>query len=149
MIAVDTNLLVYAHRAESPWHKAALKALESAAREEWGIPWPCVHEFLSIVTHPRVFSPPTPLADAREAVSSWLLAPTLRVLGETQDYWEHLSSLLESSQVVGPRIHDARIAALCLVHGVDELWTADRDFSRFPSVATRNPLLSTPSPRRR
>lgn len=77
---------------ESPWHKAALEALESAAGDECGIPWPCVHEFLAIVTHPRVFAPPTPLADAREAISSWLLAPTLRVLGETTDYWEHLSS---------------------------------------------------------
>jgi predicted nucleic acid-binding protein len=45
--------------------------------------------------------------------------------------------------VVGPRIHDARIAALCIQHGVDEIWTADRDFSRFPGIKTRNPLLPT------
>lgn len=141
MIAVDTNVLVHAHRADSPWHDPGLKALESAARSPWGVPWPCLHEFLSIVTHPRVFSPPTPLADAYETVSSWVAAPTLRLLGETTDYWEHLSALLESSQVVGPRIHDARIAALCLAHGVTELWTADRDFSRFPALKTRNPLM--------
>lgn len=140
MIAVDTNLLVYAHRADSPWHAAALEALELVARTEWAVPWPCLHEFLSIVTHPRVFSPPTPLPDACKAVSGWLAAPTLRLLGETPDYWEHMARLLRSSQVVGPRIHDARIAALCLVHGVTELWTADRDFSRFPALTTRNPL---------
>lgn len=114
------------------------------AGSEWGVPWPCLHEFLAIVTHPRVFSPPTPLPDACEAVSSWLAAPTLRVLGETTDYWEHQVSLLRSSQVAGPRIHDARIAALCLVHGVTELWTADRDFSRFPSL--RTPSLRTRNP---
>lgn len=142
MIAIDTNLLVYAHRADSPWHEASRRALESVAQTEWGVPWPCLHEFLSIVTHPRVFAPPTPLGDACEAVSSWLAAPTLRLLGETSDYWENLASLLRSSQVVGPRIHDARIAALCLVHGVTELWTADRDFSRFPDLKTRNPLIS-------
>ena len=144
MIAVDTNLPVYAHRGDSPWHASAIKALETAAKVPWALPWPCVHEFLSIVTHPRVFSPPTPLPDACKAVSSWLAAPTVRLLGEPPDYWASLASLLESSRVVGPRVHDARIAALCILHGVSELWTADRDFSRFPALVTRNPL--TPSP---
>ena len=60
MIAIDTNLLVHAHRGDSPWHRSALEALESAGRVPWGLPWPCVHEFLAIVTHPRIFSPPTP-----------------------------------------------------------------------------------------
>ena len=63
MIAVDTNILVYAHREESPWHDAATSAL-SGLSGEWAIPWPCVHEFLAIVTHPKIFDPPTPLATA-------------------------------------------------------------------------------------
>jgi uncharacterized protein len=63
------------------------------------------------------------------------------LLGETDGYWVVLQSLLERSKVTGPRVHDARIAALCQLHGVRELWTADRDFSAFPSLATRNPLI--------
>ncbi|MBI4859498.1 MAG: PIN domain-containing protein [Candidatus Riflebacteria bacterium] len=143
MIAVDTNLLVYAHRVDSPWHVQALRSLVSVARLPWGLPWSCVHEFLSIVTHPRIFSPPTPLVDACKAVSGWLAAPTVQVLAETPDYWETLSRLLLESRISGPRVHDARIAALCMVHGIEVLWTADRDFSRFPGVATHNPLVAS------
>lgn len=50
-------------------------------------------------------------------------------------------AVAESSKVIGPMIHDARIAACCLTHGVRELWTIDRDFSRFPQIQTRNPLI--------
>lgn len=61
MIAVDTNILVYAHREDSDFHKEALNALLLLAGGSrlWGIPWPCVHEFVSIVTHPSIYSPPT------------------------------------------------------------------------------------------
>ena len=142
MIAVDTNILVHAHRAESPWHKAAFSSLSDLAGEHWALPWPCVHEFLSIVSHPRIFDPPTPLPDAIEAVDVWLRAPTVKLLSEQSGYWDVLNELLQSSQVTGPRVHDARIAALCLFHAVDEVWTADRDFSRFGSLKVYNPLLS-------
>ncbi len=144
MIAVDTNVLVHAHRAESPWHRAAYNCLGSLSQREWALPWPCLHEFLAIVTHPRIFSPPSPLEAACEAVAGWLEAPTLRLLSETDGYWETLSSLLRSSNVTGPRVHDARIAALCVHHGVSELWSADRDFSRFPLLRVRNPLHPGP-----
>ncbi len=92
------------------------------------------------MTHPRVWSPPTPLQAAIAQVEAWLESPSLVVLMEGGDYWPALRTLLEAGRIVGPRVHDARIAALCLEHGVRELWTADRDFSRFPSLATRNPL---------
>lgn len=141
MIAVDTNLLVHAHRADSIWHEPAYHCLETLGEIEWAIPWPCLHEFLGIVTHPRIFSPPSTLADACKAVEGWLAVPTVRLLSESDDYWDALSRLLRSSRVTGPRVHDARIAALCLSHGVSELWSADRDFSRFPDLAVRNPLV--------
>jgi hypothetical protein len=142
MIAVDTNILVYAHRVDSPWHGAALACLPELARGPWAIPWPCIHEFVAIVTHPRVFAPPTPLDDALEAVTGLLASPTLRLLSELEGYWETLHEILRRSHVGGPRVHDARIAALCVQHGIDELWTADRDFSKFPGVVTRNPLIA-------
>ena len=144
MIAVDTNLLVYAHRRDSAWHEAASGALRGLAegRGAWAIPWPCLHEFLAIVTHPRIFSPPTDLADALAQIDAWLAAPGVSTLAETARYWRSLHEMVDASQTTGPRIHDARVAALCHCHGVRELWTADRDFSRFPAVTVRNPLVS-------
>lgn len=143
MIAVDTNLLVYAHREDSAWHLPAARAVRSLAenRAAWAIPWPCLHEFLAIVTHPRIYRPPTPLAHAIDQVEAWRESPSLAVLAEPEGYWEALKQALTSGRIGGPQVHDARIAALCLAHGVHELWTHDRDFGRFPALATRNPLV--------
>lgn len=143
MIAVDTNILVYAHREDSQWHQPADKCLTKLAesRASWAIPWPCIHEFLAIVTHPRIYNPPTPLMDAKEQVNCWLESPTLVLLSETPGYWEILEELLEKSRITGPQVHDARIVALCQQHGVTELWTADRDFNRFRVLTIVNPLV--------
>jgi hypothetical protein len=140
VIAVDTNILVHAHRSDSPWHQAATAAFATLAGSRWAIPWPCVHEFLAISTHPRIFDPPTPLADATAAIDSWLVSP-VTFLGETDEHWDTLRNLLERGKVAGPRVHDARVAAICLQHAVEELWSADRDFSRFPALRVRNPLV--------
>ena len=75
-------------------------------------------------------------------VDAWLESPSLRLLPEGPGYEKHLSRMLSTSKATGARVHDARIAALCEYHGVRELWSADRDFSRFPAPATRNPLVT-------
>ena len=144
MIAVDTNILVYAHREDSQWHEAASTRVAELAegRGAWAIPWPCIHEFLAIASHPKIFTPPTPLAAAIDQVEAWLESPTLHVLAESQLHWPQLRALLQSGKVAGARVHDARIAALCLQHGVKELWSADRDFGRFPDLAVSNPLVA-------
>jgi toxin-antitoxin system PIN domain toxin len=144
MIAVDTNILVYAHREDAPWHQQAYaRILELAeGRMPWAIPWPCVHEFLAISTHPKIYFPPTPLRAAIDQVESWLESPSLVLLTESEKYWPELRRILDAGKITGPQVHDARIAGLCLLHGIRELWTADRDFSRFPGVRVRNPLLS-------
>lgn len=100
-----------------------------------------MHEFLAIVTHPRIYAPPTPMAQALEQVSAWFESPGLRLLAEEDGYREILQRLLLEGQISGPRVHDARVAALCELHGISELWTADRDFGRFPNLVARNPLL--------
>jgi toxin-antitoxin system PIN domain toxin len=143
MIALDSNILVYAHRADSGWHSQAASAIKQLAEgsSPWLIPWPCVHEFLAIVTHPRIYSPASPLQTAMEQVDLWLESPSLIVEGETSGYWENLRSALGQSKVVGPAIHDARVAAICQSHGVEALLTADRDFSRFGGLKTINPLI--------
>jgi toxin-antitoxin system PIN domain toxin len=142
VIAVDTNLLVYAHREDNGFHERAdeLVTRLAEANAAWAIPWPCLHEFYGVVTHPRVFVPPTASAVALDEIGNWLESPSLRMIGETSRYWRDLRELLEASKVVGPRVHDARIAAICHAHRVTELWSADRDFSRFTGVKVRNPL---------
>lgn len=135
---------VYAHREDSPWHAAAYGCLERLAegRAPWAIPWPCIHEFLAIVTHQRIYDPPTSLKLALEQVEAWLESPSLVLLSESEGYWKELHSLLEKGKVAGPQVHDARVAALCRFHGVRELWTADRDFSRFSGITAKNPLIA-------
>jgi len=143
VIALDTNILVYAHREDSPWHEAASAHVAELAegRAAWAIPWPCLHEFLAIVTHPRIYQPPTPLPVALDQVGAWLESPSVVLLAESAGYWNILGPTLTAGQVTGPQVHDARVAALCRHHGVRELWSADRDFSRFPELSVRNPLV--------
>ena len=143
MIALDTNLLVYAHRRDNPFHAEAKKLVTTLASGSaaWAIPWPCLHEFYGVVTRPRLFSPPSTPDEAMNQIDIWLESPTLHLLAESPMYWPQLRNLIAKAKVQGPMVHDARIAALCLNHGVRELWSADRDFSRFPALRTRNPLV--------
>jgi uncharacterized protein len=143
MIAVDTNILVYAHREDSPFHSAAFERIAELAEgpANWAVPWPCVHEFLAIVTHPRIYAPPTPLERALDQVEAWLESPTVVLLNETAAHWANLRELLTSARIAGARVHDARVAALCRQHGVREMWSADRDFGRFAGIAVTNPLI--------
>lgn len=147
MIAVDTNILIYAHREDSPFYTIASSRIAELAEgtAAWAIPWPCLHEFLSIVSNPRIFAPPTPMSSALNQVAGWLQSPTLVLLAETHVHWEALRKLIENGGVYGPRVHDARVAALCLQNGVRELWSADRDFKRFSNLRVVNPLMSEQS----
>lgn len=142
MIALDTNVLVYAHRQDSPFHTAASKVLRDLAdgRAPWALPWPCLHEFLAVVTHPRIYRPASSAHVALEAVGALLALPQVHVLSESSDHAEIMAELMVNPAVVGPKVHDARIAAICLGHGVSALWTVDRDFSWFPALTVTNPL---------
>ena len=144
MIALDTNVLVYAHRQDSPFHAAASRALRqlTAGRARWAIPWPCIHEFIAVVTHPRIYREPSPLAVALDSVKSLVEWPGAIMLHEDEGYLQRLAELASAAQCRGGMIHDARIAALCLHHGVSQLWTADRDFSRYPQLKAVNPLIA-------
>jgi len=143
VIALDTNILVYAHREDSPFHEAAFRRVAELAEGPgvWAIPWPCLHEFLAIVTHPRIYAPPTPPPRALDQVDAWIESPTLALLTESAAHWPTLRGLLSDGRITGAQVHDARVAALCRQHGVRELWSADRDFSRFNGLAVVNPLI--------
>jgi toxin-antitoxin system PIN domain toxin len=147
MIAVDTNILVYAHRRESTHHGGATAIVRTLAegRDRWAIPWPCVYEFFSVVTNPRIWkdAASTP-HQAWDQIEAWAAAPAVALLCEPEDFARVLERFVRRSRVRGPVVHDARIAAICVAHGVRELLTADRDFSLFPELSTRNPLARPP-----
>ena len=107
----------------------------------WAIPWPCIHEFLAVVTNRRIYQPTTSLEKALAQVECWMESPSLRMIGESREHWCKLSSIVSAGRLQGGQIHDARIAAICAQHGVKEFWSADRDFSRIGSLRVVNPLL--------
>jgi toxin-antitoxin system PIN domain toxin len=144
MIAVDTNILVFAHRKDSPFHIKANEIVTEFAEgsKPWSIPWSCIHEFFSIVTHPRIYNPPTPYPKALDQISAWMESPSLILISEAHGYWEVLKDLVDTSHTKGPMIHDARIAATCILNGISELFSADRDFGRFHRLKVHNPLVA-------
>jgi uncharacterized protein len=143
MIAVDTNLLVYAHRAECTFYSAAFERIQSLAEgsRPWGIPVACLHEFLSVVTNPKIFKPASSFEQALAQVNAWLESPQVHLLHSGMQHWSILSELTRKAKLQGGQFHDARIAAICIENGVSTLWTADRDFGRFKALKTLNPLV--------
>lgn len=144
MIAVDTNVLVYALHQGSEFRTQALNTLRTLAEGQapWALPWPCVYECLRVVTHPQVYRPPLRPTEAWRQLRFLCASPSLLVLAETPRHGEVLQSVLEQSQASGNLVHDAHIWALCLEHGVSELISADRDMTRFHGMKLRNPFAA-------
>lgn len=143
MIALDTNILVYAHRADLPEHTRAFAVVADAlgGPAPVGLCWPVVQEFLAVVTNTRIFTGPTPPQAAFDQVEHWMTSPRALLLHESPSHLSTLRRLVTDGHVTGGALHDARIAAICVDHAVSELLTADRDFSRFPGLRVRNPLV--------
>ena len=143
MVAADTNILVYAHRREAAEHTAATEVVRSLAEgtDPWAIPWPCLYEFFSVVSNVKIWrdAASTP-SQAWAQIEAWLGSPSLRLLGETPEFGRLLARFLDRPRVRSGIVHDARVAALCVAHGVEALLTRDRDFSLFDELRTRNPL---------
>ena len=142
MIAVDTNILIYAARQESPYHRQAVKLVTSLAERSnaWAIPWPCAYEFVRVVTHAKVFSPASTAEEALASIEQLRESPSLTMLGDGPGHLRYMLRAIRESAATGNLIHDAHIAALCLEHGVSELYTMDRDFSRFPGLRVTHPF---------
>ncbi len=141
MRAVDTNVLVHA-QVESPHTRRAREVLSSLAegRTPWALPWPCAYEFLRVVTHPRVFQPPMPLDIALRALRAVLDSPSLVLLSENERHATVMADVLQAGRATGNLVHDGHIVALCLEHGVTEILTGDRDFTRFPGLTVTDPF---------
>jgi toxin-antitoxin system PIN domain toxin len=136
LIAVDTNVLIYADREETPLHTRALDALRRLAEggEAWALPVFCIGEFLRVVSHPRVFDPPTPVLEALASVEALLDSPSARLLTPGASFIALLGEQLAAAGAIGNVVFDAQIAAVCLEHGARTLLTEDHDFARFPGI---------------
>ena len=150
MRAIDTNILVYAEMTATPQHRIARNLLSelAAGARPWALPWPCIYEFLRVVTHARVFSPPLSLDVARGDLRNILRSPSLRLLEETDRHFEVLDEILVATRATGNLVHDAHIVALCQEHGVTEFLTADADFLRFPNFNVTNPFRAAAGKKR-
>ena len=137
MIALDTNVLVYAHRAESEHHEAALRILTALCEgnQPWGLPIPCLSEFFRVVTHPRVFNPPSSLVEALDFARALTEAPACRLLKPGNNYLDHFFSSMQNADARGNLVFDAQIVALCREHGIARVLTNDRDFERFEGIS--------------
>jgi toxin-antitoxin system PIN domain toxin len=142
VLAVDTNVLVYAATADSPQHAVARRLLDELAEgsRSWALPWPCVYEFLRVVTHPAVRQPPATLESALENLRALFESASLMLLSATAAHAQVLQRVLIEAHATGNLVHDAHIAALCFEHGVSELITGDRDFARFRRLKITNPF---------
>jgi toxin-antitoxin system PIN domain toxin len=142
MILLDANLLLYAYHPQAPEHRRAAQWLESAfsGEDPVGLAWITIWAFIRIVTNSRVFERPLGTDEAVAIAGGWLSQPSAVLLEPGERYWAILRLLLVDGQVSGPLVTDAALAALALEHGA-VLCTTDRDFSRFPSLKTLNPLL--------
>lgn len=140
MIAVNTNILIYAHRGETELHGPAASRLTGLAQgpARWVLPIFCVTEFMRIVTHQRVFNPPSTVAQSTAFIEGILAAPNCELVRPGPEFPDHLIATALQGDAHGNLMFDAQIAALCREHGIDTVLTNDRDFGRFQSVQARS-----------
>ena len=139
---VDANVLLYASDAASPRHTAARHLVEglAAGPDLVYLFWPALIAYLRIATHPGVFARPLDPAQVQGNVASLIGRPHVRTPGEGTDFWSRYEEMVEGHSVRGNLVPDAHLAALMRSFGVSTIWTADRDFHRFPGITVRNPF---------
>lgn len=139
MIAVDTNVLVYASDPVFPRHESALRAVERLAggTAAWALPIFVVGEWLRVLTHPRILTPPSTVKQALDQVTSLLESPSVQVLMPQRRFWPILTDIMVSMPAAGNLVHDAQIAAVCLEHGASTILTEDRAFARIPGIRVK------------
>ncbi len=140
MILVDANVLLYAYHPRAAAHERCRAFLEQAfsGEEPVGVAWVTLLAFVRISTNPRVFEQPLLATEALAAVASWLERPSVSVLEAGEACWEIFRQLVVESQVSGPLVMDAFLAALALENGAT-LATTDRDFTRFAKLKLLDP----------
>jgi len=146
MIAIDTNILIYAHRSGCPEHEAAMRAIEAAAGDPggWGVATSCLLEFWSVVTHPSSAGGGSSPTAARGFIEALVETAGAVVLPAPAALGPRCLQIAEQLDVRGPRVFDLQIALTALEAGVTEIWTHDAGFLAFPGVKVRDPLEDRP-----
>jgi uncharacterized protein len=141
VILVDANLLLYAYNPSFDRHQRARAWLETvlSSHDPVCFAWATILAFLRLATNPRAFEYPLSIKEAIPIVSAWLEQPMVAILEPGERHWAILTGLLSQTQVRGPAVMDAHLAALAIEHGA-VLCTSDRDFARFPRLRVLNPL---------
>ena len=141
MIVLDANLLIYSYNRGSSHHAGARTWLENtlSSIEVVGLPWQVVSAFLRVMTNPKLPAERFDLEQAARIVDLWLAHPNVQVLTPGVAYWPLFRRMVIEGRAAGPRVSDAEIAALTMEYG-GVLYSADRDFARFPGLRWKNPL---------
>ncbi len=142
MIAVDTNLLVFAHRTRVPEHRAARKAIERASMDAagWGFTLTNLLEFWSVVTHPAAPPRPSSPAEASAFVQALIKDADAQIWLPSAGLEQRLMQLGTELRICGPRIFDLTIALTAFEAGAREIWTHDLGFLSIPGLRTVYPL---------
>ena len=141
MIVVDANLLIYSYDTESPHHKKSRAWVEKIFSdiEPVGLSWQTVSAFLRVITNRRLPGSRLTVEQAIEIVEAWLEQPNIRIIVAGDDHWSVLKRMIMEGRATGPLVSDAELVALTVEYGA-VLYTADRDFARFPGLRWKNPL---------
>ena len=142
MIALDTNLLVYAHRAATPENRPAQRAIQTAceSRGGCGIALPSLSEFWAVVTHPSASGRPSTPAEASAFIASLVDTGGLRIWTPGAGFAQRLTQLATDLDVISVRIFDLQIALTAFENGASQIWTHDANFVRFPGLRVHDPL---------
>jgi toxin-antitoxin system PIN domain toxin len=141
VIVIDANLLIYAYDLASADHKKSLAWLENvfSGVEAVGLPWQSISAFLRVITNRRLTGARVAVEQAVHVVEEWLRQPNVQILAPGDQHWSVWRRMILEGCAAGPLVSDAQIAALTIEYG-GELYTADRDFARFPGLRWKNPL---------
>jgi len=141
VILSDVNVLIYAHREDAADHRRFRRWLEDviASQEAFGVADLVLSGFMRVVTHPRIFNPPTPLAAAVEYCDFVRRQPNAVIIAPGDRHWQIFTDLCSRGRVRGDLAADAFLAALAIESGCEWI-TTDRDYSRFPGLRWRHPF---------
>ena len=142
MIAIDTDLLIYAHRTALPEHRPAQRAIERASRDPrgWGIALPSVSEFWSVVTHPESRGGASTAKQASGFLRALISGAGAMLWSPGEGFWERLVELAARLEIRGPRVFDLQIGLTAFDNGAVEIWTHDSRFAAFPGLRVHDPL---------
>jgi len=140
--SIDANILLYASDSSNPWHTPASEFLArcAASADILALAWPTAMAYLRISTHPSIFAEPLTQAEAEQNLQGLLRLPQVRLLSETEGFWETYQQVSSKLPVRGNLVPDAHVAALLRHHGLRTIYTRDRDFHKFDFLDVRDPF---------